>query len=80
MIQGFVTIQEGALLTGFSRGHIRRLAVKGLVMGVKFGRDWIINREGLLQYKRDAEILGNQKHNPWRESLAGGRKRENRQS
>lgn len=41
---------EAAELTGYSMEHIRRLARTGRIKSMKFGRDWIINRESLLYY------------------------------
>jgi hypothetical protein len=43
----------------------------------KTGRDWLILRSSLLAYKARMDVLGPQKHNPWREDLqTGGRRGE----
>jgi hypothetical protein len=55
---------------------MRQLAQRGRVEARKVGRDWLVNRESLLAYKRAMDRLGNQKHNPWREDLADGQGRK----
>lgn len=68
-LEDFVTIQEGAELSGLSRTHVRRLAVYGRVAALKVGRDWLVDRAALLAYSEKAKALGRQKFNPWRDDL-----------
>jgi hypothetical protein len=42
---------------------------KGQIEAVEVSRDWLINRESLLAYKHQMDVLGPEKHNPWREDL-----------
>lgn len=68
-LEDYVTIQEGAELTGLSRTHVRRLVVAGRVEGLKVGRDWLVDRAALQTYSEKAQALGRQKFNPWRADL-----------
>jgi excisionase family DNA binding protein len=60
------TTKEAAELTGYAPTHIRRLIRNSQVEGKKFGRDWMVKREALLEYKRRMDDLGTEKHDPWR--------------
>ncbi|MFZ5915541.1 MAG: helix-turn-helix domain-containing protein [Chloroflexota bacterium] len=62
----WITTAEAAELTGYDPAHVRWLIRKGRVNGKKFGRDWMIDRGGLLEYKRRMDDLGTEKHDPWR--------------
>lgn len=66
-IDGWITVQEAATLTGYTTAHIRYLNRKGKLEARKTGRDWLILRASLLAYKARMDTLGPQKHNPWRE-------------
>ena len=68
----WVTTNEGAQLTGYTSDHVRGLALRGIVPARKFGRDWQLNRVALLEYSRKMKVLGDEKHNPWKEDLAAG--------
>jgi len=73
-LEGWITTIEAANLTGYTIVYIRRLARIRRVEAVKTGRDWLILRSSLLAYKARMDVLGPQKHNPWREDLqTGGR-------
>jgi excisionase family DNA binding protein len=77
-LDGWITTTEAQALTSYSRAYLRWLANQGRVEARKAGRDWLIHRESLLEYKRQMDALGLEKHNPWRDDLAGkglGRKR-----
>jgi excisionase family DNA binding protein len=67
--EGWVNTTEAATLTGYSQAYMRMLAHSGQVEARKMGRDWLINRESLLAYKHQMDVLGPEKHNPWREDL-----------
>ena len=76
----WITTEMGAVLTGYTASYLRQLARRGLMEARKVSRDWLINRESLLDYKRRMDRLGPQKHNPWREDLdAQGRGRRDRE-
>jgi excisionase family DNA binding protein len=76
-LEGWITTMEAANLTGYTIVYIRRLARIRRVEAVKTGRDWLILRSSLLAYKARMDVLGPQKHNPWREDLqTGGRRGE----
>jgi len=67
--EGWVNTTEAAELTGYSQAYMRQLIQKKQIEAVKVGRDWLINRESLLAYKHQMDVLGPEKHNPWREDL-----------
>ncbi|MBN2005091.1 MAG: helix-turn-helix domain-containing protein [Anaerolineae bacterium] len=67
----WLTTKEGARLIGISSGYLRLAAKKGLIFAHKVGRDWLVSRTSLLEYKREMDALGNAKHNGWR-----GRRRD----
>jgi hypothetical protein len=48
--------------TGYASAYVRRLADQGRVEARKVGRDWPINRESLLAYKRELDAPGDQPH------------------
>ena len=60
-------VEQG--LTGYTRSYLRRLAKRGTVKARKVGRDWLIESESLLAYKRKMDTLGQRKHSPWRDDL-----------
>ena len=75
--EGWITTSEAAELTGYEQAYFRILAKQGKVAAIKVGRDWLLDRESLLAYKARMDVLGPQKHNPWREDLqVGGRRGE----
>ena len=65
-LEDWVTTKGAADLTDYNVNYLRDLLRKGRVEARKLGRDWLINRESLLAYKRRMDRLGPQKHNPWR--------------
>lgn len=70
----WITTTEAAKITGYAVVHLRQLAQRGKVAGVKKGRDWLLSRRGILTYAEKMRQLGPDKHNPWR---TGARRREN---
>lgn len=68
-LEGWVNTTEAAELTGYSQAYMRQLIQKEQIEAVKVSRDWLINRESLLAYKHQMDVLGPEKHNPWREDL-----------
>ena len=60
----WLTTSEAAALTGYTRAHIRGLLLSERITGVKRGRDWLVDRESLLDHKRRMDALGSKKHSP----------------
>ena len=50
MIEGYVGTKEAQAIFGLSSAHIRRLLASGRINGIKFGRDWIVERRSLERY------------------------------
>jgi hypothetical protein len=67
---GWITTGEAQALTGYTTAYARWLANQGKVEARKVGRDWLINKQSLLDHKAKMDAMGNQRHNPWREDLA----------
>lgn len=66
MDKEWVTTDQAARLSGYSTAYMRQLAQRGRVTAIKVGRDWLINRAELLQFAREMEALGLEKHSPKR--------------
>jgi excisionase family DNA binding protein len=62
----WITTAEASRLTGYHVVHIRRLIKDSSIEGVKMGRDWIVNKAGILEYCEKMKLLGTSKHDPWR--------------
>lgn len=54
----WLTTRNAAELVGYHPAHIRLLIRRGEINAQKWGRDWMINRQSLLQYKARVEALG----------------------
>lgn len=67
----WVTTREAARLTGYDTSTICVALRKGHIEGKKIGRDWLVLRDSLLEYKRQMDSLGTDKHNPTRKHKAG---------
>lgn len=65
----WITTQDAERLTGYSRAHLRKLALRRCVPAWKLGRDWLLHRESLLAHKTRMQALGEQRNNPWRDDL-----------
>lgn len=46
----WISVEEAAVYTGYSKRHIRHLLENELVEGKKFGRDWFTTKEALDKY------------------------------
>ncbi len=66
----WLTTEDAAQLSGYSQAYMRQLAQRGEVTALKAGRDWLLERGALLEYKQRMEALGDNKHNPWKEDRA----------
>ena len=74
---GWVNTRAAAQLTGYTVAYMRQLAIhsdRSKIVARKVGRDWLIERASLLEFKAAMDRLGSDKHNPWRDDLQGGRK------
>lgn len=49
--EGWITTEEAAELAEYTAYYIRKLAQEGKIEAEKVGRDWLVNRESLLEYK-----------------------------
>lgn len=75
IVDGWVDTKEAGALTGYTVDYVRVLARRGLVVAQKVGRDWLVDLRSLMAHKRAMDVMGNAKHNPWRDDLADrGRK------
>jgi|GEM_PF-4850322 len=48
--QQILTTADAAQLSGYTQDHIGLLIRRGLLSGVKTGRDWLVPADSLLQY------------------------------
>jgi excisionase family DNA binding protein len=69
-MEGWITTDEAAALTGYEPAYLRRLLNQGRIPARKVGRDWLVNRDALLAHKAQMDALGKSKHDPWRQDLA----------
>jgi len=74
-IRNWLNTNDAAVLSGYSQCYVRLLARRGRVRAVRTGRDWLLWKPDLLAYKARMDALGPEKHNPWRDDLAEGRRR-----
>ena len=57
-LSDWLTTQEAARLTGYHPVHIRRLIYSGELDAQKWGNEWMISKESLLQYIVRMETQG----------------------
>jgi len=67
----WLTTKQGARLIGVSASYVRKMAISGMVVAIRSGRDWLVSYDSLMAYKAEINRLGNAKHNPWRERPDG---------
>ena len=79
-LANWITTREAAELTGYVVVYIRNLAQKERIRAIKHGRDWLIDRDDVLKYRHDMDVLGPQRHNPWRKDLAQQSRGRNKQT
>jgi excisionase family DNA binding protein len=60
----WITTKEASELTGYHDTHITWLVREGRVEGRKFGRDWMVDKESLLEYADQMRQLGSARHDP----------------
>jgi excisionase family DNA binding protein len=66
IIDGWITTDRAASLTGYRAAYLSELARSGRVKAQKMGRDWWLDREDLLRYKATMDELGSRRHDPRR--------------
>ena len=54
----WITTAEAVKLCGYHPDHLRVLIRSGKIKAQKWGRDWQVNRAGLLDYVRKVETIG----------------------
>lgn len=57
-MQGWLTTEEAARLTGYNLEYIRRLVRTKKVQAKKWGRDWMVRQASLTAYMEKAERRG----------------------
>lgn len=62
----WITIKEAAKLTEYSVQYMRRIVRQGRVQARKWANVWMVHKESLLEYQREMQRLGSEKHDPWR--------------
>jgi excisionase family DNA binding protein len=62
----WITTAEAAKTTGYSVQYVRRLIRQDRVKAQKWANVWMVDRSAIVEYKRQMESLGPEKHNPWR--------------
>jgi len=63
----WITTKEAAELTGYSSVTFRQFAREGRIKARKWGRDWFLHKESVLNYVNEMENLGTAKHDPTRQ-------------
>jgi excisionase family DNA binding protein len=65
----WITTKEAAELTGYDPAHIRLLVRQEKIVGRKFGKAWMVNRESAKEYVEKMKELGSAKHDPRRPGI-----------
>ena len=58
MTEDWITTTEAVNLTGYSQEYIRRILRTGKIKGRKWGRDWMVDRDSLVEYMREGKRRG----------------------
>jgi hypothetical protein len=54
----WLTVKEAVKISGYQPAHIRLLIRRNEVNGMKWGRDWMVNQESLIQYLQESQTKG----------------------
>ena len=54
----YITVAQAAELAGLTTRHVRWLLQRGLLVGIKPGRDWLLKRSTVMDYVRQARKPG----------------------
>ena len=57
-MEDWITTAEASQLSGYSPVHIRRLIRAGEIDAQKWGRDWQVSRDSLINYLKLIETKG----------------------
>lgn len=49
-MEDWITTAEASELSGFHQEYIRRLSRKGLINAKKWGREWMVDKNSLIEY------------------------------
>lgn len=63
----YVSVDEAAEITGYKPAYLRYLLREGKIEAEKKGTMWWVELESLKEYKRQMDLLGDQKFSPWRD-------------
>jgi predicted transcriptional regulator of viral defense system len=63
----YVDIEEAAEMTGYSVGHLRRLARQEKIARIKRGTMVFLSLASLESYVGEMKSLGSEKFSPWRD-------------
>ena len=55
--EGQLTTRDAADLLGYTVQHVRRLIREGRLLGSRFGRDWLVDKESVARYVAHRENL-----------------------
>jgi len=70
-LEEWATIEDAAALSGYSEEYLRRLAREDKVRAFKAGRDWLLHRTALLEYRAHMFSLGAARYDPRRKTENG---------
>jgi excisionase family DNA binding protein len=62
----YVSVEEAAEMSGYSEQYVRRLVRRGKVAATKKGPMYWIEKDSLMAYKREMDVLGRDKFDPRR--------------
>jgi excisionase family DNA binding protein len=51
-LEEMVTLPEAARLLDFNETYIRRLVIMGRIVGIKFGRNYLVNKKSALAFQK----------------------------
>ncbi len=64
LINGHITVQAAAELTGYNQQYLRRLLRSGTLEGIKIGQIWLIEMESLETYLLHVESTSDRRCGP----------------
>jgi excisionase family DNA binding protein len=64
LINGHITVQAAAELTGYNQHYLRRLLRSGTLEGIKIGQIWLIEMQSLEKYLQHVESTSDRRCGP----------------
>jgi excisionase family DNA binding protein len=61
MSTNLISTSEAALILGITLQSVGGLLRRGTIEGKKIGRDWVVSKDSVLNYKAEKEAKENQK-------------------